>query len=436
MRKFVQISMCLAVLALPALAARTSIQDTLFRADGGTCSGYLAIYWNTFTNVSNQLIQGGSIQSRVVNGVVNVSLEPGTYRVEYQIGPVACTPTTEIWVVPASGTPLTIAMVRSLNPPPPGTSIALSSLQSGGATLGQCLLFGGTLWGPGACVASVDGRSGVVTGVFDNLAANTLTDRSTPSNPTSGFTKVYTKAGTLCSLNPAGAESCTGAAGATLIDYTKHWELNQVVRNGAGGITLYPAAGTAPWNAASGTITYNTRSADSNFQFYLNQAAPGGGSSGGAEGDISTQEWYRQANTLLHVRVEPVTSTNARYVVGFSDANIATVTGSDNPTANSAFIGFSTTTGAHDFYCVVGNGATSAATDTGIAWAAGTAYELEVDLTASNVVCKINGTGTTVTTNLPATSSGMYGGYMAVAATSGAATTQFRWDRLYLQSDN
>ncbi len=117
MRKLLHLCALLGLAALPASAARTVIQDTLFRANGGTCSGYLAIYWQTFVSVSNQLIQGGSLQSKVINGVVNVSLEPGTYRIEYQIGPVACTPTTEFWVVPISLTPLAIANVRTITTP-------------------------------------------------------------------------------------------------------------------------------------------------------------------------------------------------------------------------------------------------------------------------------------------------------------------------------
>lgn len=150
MRKLVQLCTLL-VLSSPAFAALTTIADVLHRADGSTCSGSLFVTWSTFTSVSNQLIFAGSIQSQVINGVVNVSLEPGTYRVGYNVGPVACTPTNETWVVPVSSVPLKIADVRNLNPPPTGTSIALTFLASGGAVSGQCLLFSGTVWGPGAC---------------------------------------------------------------------------------------------------------------------------------------------------------------------------------------------------------------------------------------------------------------------------------------------
>jgi hypothetical protein len=117
MRRLLHLCTLLTLAALPALAARTSIVDVLHRADGTTCSGFLAISWASFTSVSNQLIYAGSIQSRVINGAVSVSLEPGTYTVGYQVGPVGCVPTVETWVVPISLTPLSIADVRTLITP-------------------------------------------------------------------------------------------------------------------------------------------------------------------------------------------------------------------------------------------------------------------------------------------------------------------------------
>lgn len=46
----------------------------------------------------------------------------------------------------------------------------------------------------------------------------TFGDISTPSvNPPSGATRVYTKGGTVCSLDPSGSEKCTGAGGGTVI---------------------------------------------------------------------------------------------------------------------------------------------------------------------------------------------------------------------------
>jgi len=55
--------------------------------------------------------------------------------------------------------------------------------------------------------------------VLDSSSALILTDIATPSNPSSGKTKFYSKNGALCSLSPGGVEKCTGSgsgSGATL----------------------------------------------------------------------------------------------------------------------------------------------------------------------------------------------------------------------------
>jgi hypothetical protein len=169
---------------------------------------------------------------------------------------------------------------------------------------------------------------------------------------------------------------------------------------------------------------------------YAEMSPASGAGMAGSQGAFGGKDWYRQANPRMHIRAEPVTGANARYSLGFSDCSVATIQGSDNPTCTNAYLLASTTTGTHNWYCVVGDGTTSAATDTGIPWTAGTAYELDVQLTPSNVACSVNGAATTVTTKLPPTSNGMYGGYVVVVATSGSATTTLRWSRLYVQSDN
>jgi hypothetical protein len=61
-----------------------------------------------------------------------------------------------------------------------------------------------------------------VTSVFSQTGAVnipvTTTDIATPANPGAGTTKWYTKAGTLCSLDPSGTETCTGGGGASAIE--------------------------------------------------------------------------------------------------------------------------------------------------------------------------------------------------------------------------
>src|SRR5690348_13655671 len=45
----------------------------------------------------------------------------------------------------------------------------------------------------------------------------TFTDISTPAVPGTGQTKVYTKGGKACSLDPLGNENCTGAGGGSTV---------------------------------------------------------------------------------------------------------------------------------------------------------------------------------------------------------------------------
>lgn len=112
----------LSLAAFCALAAGqtslTTIQDTLFKADGTRFNGGLTISWSTFdaTNVGT-IVQQSKIVS-VVNGNLLVQLVPNAnamppaniYTVHYQSG--GSQQFTETWTVPASARPLTVSEVR------------------------------------------------------------------------------------------------------------------------------------------------------------------------------------------------------------------------------------------------------------------------------------------------------------------------------------
>ena len=113
----------LAAAALTGLASAqtglTTIQDTLYKADGTRFSGTLTIQWSTFdaTNIGTIVQQSKSVQ--VVNGNLEVQLVPNAgvqapanvYTVHYQSD--ASQQFTETWSVPASAVPLTVAEVRT-----------------------------------------------------------------------------------------------------------------------------------------------------------------------------------------------------------------------------------------------------------------------------------------------------------------------------------
>ncbi len=117
-------------------SALTTIQDTLFDADGQRYYGSLTIQWSTFdTNNPGTIVQ----QSRtvqVVNGNLLVQLAPNSaatppanvYSVLYQSD--GDQQYTETWTVPVSATPLRVAQVRT------GAGVAGSG-SAGGLTGGS-----------------------------------------------------------------------------------------------------------------------------------------------------------------------------------------------------------------------------------------------------------------------------------------------------------
>ncbi|MES1257589.1 MAG: hypothetical protein ABUS51_04130 [Acidobacteriota bacterium] len=109
-------ALCGVALAQPAL---TTIQDTLFRADGTRFSGTITIRWSTFdVNNTGTVVQ----QSKVVqvqNGNLQVQLAPNagvqppanTYTVQYQSDGLE--QFAETWTVPVTSQALRVADVRT-----------------------------------------------------------------------------------------------------------------------------------------------------------------------------------------------------------------------------------------------------------------------------------------------------------------------------------
>jgi hypothetical protein len=97
----------------------TTIQDTLFKADGTRFTGTLNIQWSTFdaTNVGTIVQQSKSVA--VSNGNLQIQLAPNAtapapanvYTVRYQSD--GNQQFTETWTVPSSAQPLTVAQVRT-----------------------------------------------------------------------------------------------------------------------------------------------------------------------------------------------------------------------------------------------------------------------------------------------------------------------------------
>ena len=97
----------------------TTIQDTLFTADGTRFNGTLTIQWSTFDISNGNTIVQQSKTVPVVNGNLLVTLTPNAtatppanyYTVSYQSD--GNQQFTETWTVPVSSTPLTVRQVRT-----------------------------------------------------------------------------------------------------------------------------------------------------------------------------------------------------------------------------------------------------------------------------------------------------------------------------------
>jgi hypothetical protein len=97
----------------------TTIQDTLFKADGTRFNGTLSIHWNTFDATTPGTVVQQSTTVTVVNGNLQVSLAPNAaaqppaniYTVQYQSD--GREQFQETWTVPVSTVPLRVSVVRT-----------------------------------------------------------------------------------------------------------------------------------------------------------------------------------------------------------------------------------------------------------------------------------------------------------------------------------
>ena len=141
-------------------ASTTTVQGTVYRADGKPASGSLLISWPAFTTANNLAIAAGDITTPVgADGFVTVTLAPNLgafpaglyYTAVYHLNDGSVS--EELWTVPTSNT-ATIAAVRAQLQP---STLAVQSksksyvdaLVAAVSSTGEDLpITGGTLLGP------------------------------------------------------------------------------------------------------------------------------------------------------------------------------------------------------------------------------------------------------------------------------------------------
>ena len=113
---------CAAVQAAPPL---TTIQDTLYKADGTPFSGFVTISWKTFVAADSSSIPMNTITAQISNGLLRIRLVPTTnasagayYLARFNAD--GKTQFSEIWSVPASAAPVLLRDVRVASAPAAG----------------------------------------------------------------------------------------------------------------------------------------------------------------------------------------------------------------------------------------------------------------------------------------------------------------------------
>jgi len=113
-----------------AQVATTTVQGTIYRADGTPASGTVLVSWNAFTTPQNQAVAAGNVSATIeADGFLSVNLAPNAgalpsgsyYTAVYHLSDGTVYP--EYWVVPAAGT-ASLASVRAQLEP---STIAVAS---------------------------------------------------------------------------------------------------------------------------------------------------------------------------------------------------------------------------------------------------------------------------------------------------------------------
>ncbi len=145
-------------LRLAAQIKTTTVQGTIYRADGTPAGGTLLISWPAFTTPQNQAIAAGNTSAAIgADGFVSVNLTPNAgslptgnyYTAVYHLNDGTVTP--EYWVVPAAGTAAIASVRAQLQPSTVAVQPVSQSYVDGAiASLGSSWLplTGGTLNGP------------------------------------------------------------------------------------------------------------------------------------------------------------------------------------------------------------------------------------------------------------------------------------------------
>jgi hypothetical protein len=179
------IAAALSPLRAAAQVNTTTVQGTVYRADGSPASGTVLLSWPSFTTPQNQAVAAGSLNAAIgANGFLSVSLTPNAgalpagsyYTAVYHLSDGTVNP--EYWVVPAAPTASIAAVRAELQP----STVAVQSVSQAyvqGAVSAVSSNFlplgGGTLTGPLTLSGDPTGANQSATKHYaDQLSAQNL----------------------------------------------------------------------------------------------------------------------------------------------------------------------------------------------------------------------------------------------------------------------
>ncbi len=207
-------------LRLSATPPLTTIQDTLYLANGTPLSGEVIITWPSFVAVDGSKIAAQSLTVPVTNGYFQTALVPTVGAATYvtylvRINSAGMNESTETWSVPQTTATLTIEDVSVTqtggttttgSPSPSSAPVEITDVVGLSAALGMRPLIGigfadsraavidssgaidGAAGNPSDCV-HVDGTSGSCGG---GIGAGTFVDNETPAGDVDGVNTQFT----------------------------------------------------------------------------------------------------------------------------------------------------------------------------------------------------------------------------------------------------
>lgn len=259
----------------------TTVQGTVYRANGTVASGTVLISWSAFTTPQNQAIAPGTLSTTIAtSGLLSVNLIPNEgalpsgsyYTAVYHL--TDGTVRQEYWVVPASGTAALSAVESDLQPSQQTGGVSQSYVQSAisSATSSFLALAGGIMTGPltlnGDPVAPtqaatkhyVDSLAGSALPLSGGTLTGPLSLAAAPSGsspPGFGLTGSFNY-GIHLDTPPAGSDGSVASVGCGAAPCSPSTPAYNFLRgtNAAGGsdaLSYNPALESWNWTGGAGT---------------------------------------------------------------------------------------------------------------------------------------------------------------------------------------